>query len=373
MNRGGISLGRILGIQIKLDYSWFLIFALVTWTLASGYFPAEFGTWPTYEYWVVGAATAVLFFVSVLLHELAHSVVAIHNKIPVKGINLFVFGGVSQIEQEPRSAGIEFVMAVVGPLTSFVLGGVFYGLAQLLTFSQPLVALTRYLAYINILLGAFNLIPGFPLDGGRVFRSIVWAVSGNQHRATSIAGAMGRIIGFGFVALGVFMLFTGSFVNGLWFGFIGWFLQGAAQSEVQQQEIQDLLTGRRVSQAMRSDYTAVRPEITLQQVVDDHILGNGSRSFVVEEGDHMDGLLTLHNIRELPRDRWTTTTAAEAMIPLGQVKRIAPDAELWDAVEEMNRDGVSQLPVMTDGHIEGMLRREDILNYMRNLREMSRN
>ncbi|MEJ2210053.1 MAG: site-2 protease family protein [Anaerolineae bacterium] len=366
-------MGRIFGIPIRLDYSWFLIFALVTWALASGYFPAEFGTWPTYEYWVVGAATAVLFFVSVLLHELAHSAVALHNKIPVKGINLFIFGGISQIEQEPQSAGIEFVMSVVGPLTSFVLGAVFYGLAQIVTFSQPLLALTRYLAYINVLLGAFNLIPGFPLDGGRVFRSIVWGVSGNQRRATSIAGWTGRIIGFGFIAVGVFMLFGGNLFNGLWIGFIGWFLQGAAHSEMQQQEIQDLLAGRRVSQAMHSDYIAIRPDISLQQLVDKHILGNGSRSFVVEEADHVDGLLTLHNIRELPRDRWGTTTAAEAMIPLAQVKRIAPDAELWDAIEEMNQDGVNQLPVMTDGHIEGMLRREDVLNYMRNLRELSHN
>jgi Zn-dependent protease len=372
MNRRGISLGRIFGIEIQLDYSWFLIFALVTWTLAIGYFPAEF-SWPRWEYWVVGLITSLFFFVSVLLHELGHSVVALHYGIPVRGINLFIFGGVSQIEEEPSSAGVEFLLAIVGPMVSFVLAGVFYGLQLIFTSYAPFVALARYLAYINALLGIFNLIPGFPLDGGRVFRSIVWAITGSPHKATSVAGTLGRIIGFALILFGVYEVITGNFINGLWIGFIGWFLQSAAQSEMQQQQIQDLLSGRRVSQAMSYDYASVTPEMTLQQLIDQHILGNGGRSFVVKEGDHMDGLLTLHNIRELPRDRWPTTTVAEAMIPLAQVKRVAPDAELWDAVEEMNLDGVNQLPVMSDSRIEGMLRREDVLNYMRNLRDLSRN
>jgi Zn-dependent protease len=370
MNRRGISLGRVLGIPIELDYSWFLIFALVTWTLASGYFPSEFKNWPTAEYWIVGIATAIVFFLSVVLHELGHSIVARHYGIPVSSIKLFIFGGVSQIGTEPPSAKVEFLMAAVGPLVSFALAGVFAGLSVALASVAPFLALAKYLAYINAALGLFNLIPGFPLDGGRVFRAIVWGITNNLRRATVIAGTAGRFIGFLFILYGVYQVLTGSLINGLWIGFIGWFLESAAMAQVQQQRLHDLLAGRRVSQAMSTSYTSVPPDMTLQQAVDRHVLGSGQRSFVVKEGDKVDGLLTLHNIKDLPRAEWPTTTAAQAMIPLAQVKRIQPDEELWAAIEEMNHDGVNQLPVMTNGHMEGMLRREDIISYLRNLQDL---
>jgi len=370
VNRQGISLGRVLGIPIQLDYSWFLIFALMAWTLASGYFPSEFRNWPTAEYWIVGITTAIVFFMSVVLHELGHSIVARHYGIPVSSIKLFVFGGVSQIETEPPSAKVEFVMAVAGPLVSFALAGIFAGLAAVSTSAAPLLALAKYLAYINGVLGLFNLIPGFPLDGGRVFRAIVWGLTKNLRRSTIIAANLGRFIGFLFILYGAYQVFKGSFINGLWIGFIGWFLESAAMSQVQQQRFHDLLAGRRVSQAMSTNYTSVLPDTTIQTLVDRHVLGNGQRSFVVEEGDKVAGLLTLHDIKELPRAEWPATTAAQAMIPLVQVKRIPPNEELWAAIEEMNHDGVNQLPVMTDGHIEGMLRREDVISYLRNLQDL---
>lgn len=370
MNRQGISIGRVLGIPIVLDYSWFLIFALVAWTLASGYYPSEFKNWPTAEYWLVGVATAIVFFLSVVLHELGHSIVARHYGIPVSSIKLFVFGGVSQIETEPSSAKVEFLMAVAGPLVSFALAGIFAGLGVVFASVAPLLALAKYLAYINGALGLFNLIPGFPLDGGRVFRAIVWTITNNLRRATVIAGTAGRFIGFLFILFGVYQVFTGSFVNGLWIGFIGWFLEGAAVSQVQQQRLHELLAGRRVSQAMSTTYTSIPLDTTLQTLVDHHVLGNGQRSFVVKEGDRVAGLLTLHDIKELPRAEWPATTAAQAMIPLAQVKRIQPDEELWAAIEEMNHDGVNQLPVMTDGRIEGMLRREDVISYLRTLQDL---
>jgi Zn-dependent protease/CBS domain-containing protein len=370
VNRQGISLGRVLGIPIQLDYSWFLIFALVAWTLASGYFPSEFKNWPTAEYWLVGIATAIVFFLSVVLHELGHSIVAKHYGIPVSSIKLFVFGGVSQIETEPPSAKVEFLMAIVGPLVSFALAGLFAGLGVAFASVAPLLALAKYLAYINGALGLFNLIPGFPLDGGRVFRAIVWGVTDNLRRATVIAGNLGRFIGFLFILFGVYQVFAGNLINGLWIGFIGWFLESAAMSQVQQQRVHDLLAGRRVSQAMSTNYTSILPDTTIQTLVDQHILGNGQRSFVVKEGDKVAGLLTLHEIKELPRAEWPTMTAAQAMIPLAQVKRIQPGEGLWAAIEEMNHDGVNQLPVMTDGHIEGMLRRQDIISYLRNLQDL---
>jgi CBS domain-containing protein len=278
---------------------------------------------------------------------------------------------VSQIETEPPSARVEFLMAVVGPLVSFALAGVFAGLGVAFASVAPLLALAKYLAYINGVLGLFNLIPGFPLDGGRVFRAIIWGISNNLHRATVIAANVGRFIGFLFILFGVYqVLFAGNFANGLWIGFIGWFLESAAMSQVQQRRLQDLLSGRRVSQAMSTNYTSVPPDTTIQTLVDRQVLGNGQRSFVVKEGDRMAGLLTLHDIKELPRGEWPMTTAAQAMIPMRQVKRIQPGEELWAAIEEMNHDGVNQLPVMTNGHIEGVLRRQDIISYLRNLQEL---
>jgi Zn-dependent protease/CBS domain-containing protein len=370
MNRNAISLGRILGIPIGLDYSWFLVFALLTWTLAVSYFPAEFANWPTAEYWLIGAVTAIMLFVSVLLHELGHSVVAMRYKIPVRSITLFIFGGVAQIGAEPPSAAAEFWIAIAGPLVSFALALVFGLLQPFVSAVAPLLALAKYLAYINGVLGLFNLIPGFPLDGGRVFRAIIWGATHNLRRATTIAGNVGRLIGFLFIFVGVWQMLSGSLINGLWIAFIGWFLESAAVAQIQQQRIQGLLTGHRVSEVMGRNYTAVSAKTTLQQMVDHHILGSGRRSFIVEDGDKVVGLLTLHHIKEVPREDWDLTTAAQAMTPLAELKLIRPETEMWVAVQEMDRDGVNQLPVMSNGHIDGMLSREDIISYLRTLQEL---
>ncbi len=365
-----ISLGRIFGIPIGLDYSWFLVFALLTWTLAVSYYPAEFKNWPALEYWLVGGVTAVLLFVSVLLHELGHSVVAMRYKIPVRSITLFIFGGVAQIGAEPPSAIAEFWIAVAGPLVSFALAALFGLLQPVVTSIGPLLALAKYLAYINGVLGLFNLIPGFPLDGGRVFRAIVWGITHNLRRATTIAGNLGRFIGFLFIFYGVWQMISGNFINGLWIAFIGWFLESAAIAQIQQQRVQGLLSGHRVSEIMSHNYVLVSADTTLQQMVDHHILGRGQRSFVVVQDDQVIGLLTLHHLKEIPREDWDLTTAAQAMIPLAQLKRIQPDVEMWSAVQEMDRNGVNQLPVMSNGHLEGMLSREDIISYLRTLQEL---
>src|SRR5512135_1821411 len=259
MNRSAISLGRILGIPIGLDYSWFLIFALLTWSLATSYFPGEFKGWPVTEYWIVGAVTVIMMFGSVLLHELGHSVVALRYKIPVRSITLFIFGGVAQIGAEPPSAMAEFWIAVAGPATSLALALLFGLLQPLVGALAPLLALAKYLAYINGTLALFNLIPGFPLDGGRVFRAIVWGTTHSLRRATLVAANVGRFVAFLFILLGVWQMFIGNFGNGLWIAFIGWFLESAASSQLQQQTIHDLLAGHRVSDAMRRDYTAVSP------------------------------------------------------------------------------------------------------------------
>jgi Zn-dependent protease len=236
--RHTIPIGRVLGIPIDLDYSWFLIAALITWMLAVSYYPVEFKGGTSIEYWLMGAVTAVLFFASIVVHELAHSWVALRYKVPVSRITLFIFGGVSQIAGEPPSASAEFLIAVVGPLTSFALAAVFFLLEPLLVNITPALAVAKYLALINGLLGLFNLVPAFPLDGGRVFRAVVWGVNKNFRRATLIAASTGRFFGFLFIVWGVWQALRGNVANGLWIAFIGWFLESAAGAQVQQQMVQ---------------------------------------------------------------------------------------------------------------------------------------
>jgi Zn-dependent protease/CBS domain-containing protein len=365
MNRQTISLGRILGIPIGVDYSWFLVFALLTWTLATSYFPAEFRNWSAAQYWIVGAVTAILMFASVLLHELGHSVIAMRYKIPVRSITLFIFGGVAQIAAEPPSASAEFWIAIAGPVVSFVLAILFGLLQPVVGAAAPLLALAKYLAHINGTLVLFNLIPGFPLDGGRVFRAVVWSITHSLRRATLIAASMGRLVAFLFILFGVWQVFIGNLANGLWIAFIGWFLESAASSQVQHQVLHDSLAGNRVSDMMSRNYAILPAETTLQQVVDWHILGSGQRSFVVTQGDSVIGLLTPQRVRATPREAWPVTTAAQAMIPAAQVRPVRPDDELLTAVEEMEVDQVNQLPVVRDGHILGILSRDDILGYLR--------
>jgi Zn-dependent protease len=370
MGRNSISLGRIFGIAIALDYSWFLIFALLTWSLATGYYPAEFPNWPVAQYWVLGAVTAILLFASVLLHELAHSVVAQRDHMPVTSITLFIFGGVSQIGNEMPSAAAEFRMAIAGPLTSFAVALAATLVQPLLRGVTPLLALAEYLAYINVTLGIFNLIPGFPLDGGRVFRAIVWGVTHNLRKATLIAGTLGRFIAYLFILFGVWQIFSGNLINGLWIAFIGWFLESAASSQVQHQTLQDALTGHKVSDVMNRTFTTVPVQTTLQDLVDHYILGSGRRAFVVTQDDKVVGLVTLHCIKDTPRSQWPTTTAGDCMIPALQMKRVQPDEDLWAGMEEMDRDGVNQLPVMTDGQILGLLSRDDVISFLRARREL---
>jgi len=370
MFRHSIPLGRILGIPIELDYSWFLIAVLVTWVMAVNYYPVEFKGASASEYWLMGAATAILFFVSIVLHELAHSFVATRYKVRVDRITLFIFGGVSQIAGEPPSAGSEFLIAVVGPLTSFVLAGLFYVSERFLTGVPPVLAVAKYLALINCLLGVFNLIPGFPLDGGRVFRAIVWGVNKNFRRATLIAASTGRFFGFLFIALGVWQVLGGNVFNGLWIAFIGWFLESAAGSQLQMQMVQGLLGGHKVTEAMGSDCARTSGNTTLQKLIDEQVLTHAQRCFLVEAGDRVVGFLTLHDIKAVPRASWPATTAAEAMIPIEKLSTIDPNAELWTAMNKMGKDGVNQMPVLAGSKFVGMLSRGDILKYLQTLQQL---
>ena len=367
-----IPLGRILGIPIGLDYSWFLIFALITWSLAGSYFPEQYPGWSTGLYWAIGLATSLLFFASVLLHELGHSVIALRNGIPVRSITLFIFGGVAQIGREPGSPGVEFRVAIAGPVVSFALAGLFGALGLLGAGLAPLAALATYLSYINGSLALFNLIPGFPLDGGRVFRAIVWRVTHSFQRATEIAGGAGHLFAWIFIFWGVWQMFSGNFVGGLWIAFIGWFLQNAATASVQQMTLTRLLAGHTVGEIMTHECTTLAPEVTLEQLVHDHILTTGRRCFPVARAGRVEGLLTVHHLKGIPRERWATTTAEQAMTPLAQLRIAHPSDGLWKAMEEMTADGVNQLPVIdaANGDLVGVLARANVLTFVRTLAEV---
>lgn len=368
--RHNVPLGRILGISVGLDYSWFLIFALLTWMLGGSYYPAEFKHWPPLLYWFMGAVTAIMLFGSVLLHELGHSVVALWYKMPVQSITLFLFGGVAQIGAEPPSAKAEFLIAIAGPVVSLMLAALFALVQPALAAIEPLWGLAKYLAYINFALALFNMIPGYPLDGGRVFRAFIWAATADVRRATAIAANAGRFFGFVFIFAGVWKMFNGDFGGGVWIAFIGWFLDNAASAQVHQVVSQGLLAGHTAAQAMSSHCATVPADLTLQQLVDEHILASGQRCFLVSRQEETVGMVTLHRMKEVPRSDWGTTTAAQAMLPLEALKRISPDTRLWAALELMDRGGVNQLPVMTDGRIVGMLSREDVISFLRTVQEV---
>lgn len=364
MFRHTIPIRRIFGISVDLDYSWFLLLGLLTWMLAVSYYPSEFRGWSGGEYWLIGLATAVLLFVSVLIHELGHSVVAKSYGMSVPRIVLFVFGGVSEIAAEPPNAAAEFWIAIIGPVISFLLAAFFWEIEPLVAGWEPVFALVKYLAMLNFILGIFNLIPGFPLDGGRVFRALVWRFTGKYRKATAIAAMSGRFIGFFLIFLGVWQVLSGNFIGGLWTAFIGWFLESAAGSQMQQEALKRLLGDHRVYDAMKRDFPQIPGDLTLQNLVDNYILTHGDRYFVVNGDNGPPGLLTLSSIQNVPRSEWPTTTAAQVMVPLPRLDWTSPDEGLWTALEKMGRDGVNQLPVVQGTGIVGMLSREDVVQYL---------
>ncbi|MGH7145044.1 MAG: site-2 protease family protein [Planctomycetota bacterium] len=370
MTRHTIPLGKIFGIPIGLDYSWFLIFGLLTWMLAASYYPTEFKHWTPLQYWATGALTSIALFASVLLHELGHSVVAMRYKIPVRSITLFLFGGVAEIGSEPPGPLAEFLIAIAGPFVSLVLGVFFMLLLPVTAPVETIYGLVEYLAYINIALVVFNLIPGYPLDGGRVFRAIVWAITGNMRRATLIAANVGRFFAFLFFGLGVWAIFSGDLGGGLWIIFIGWFLDKTASAQIQMTLLRGLLAGHTVAQAMGDRCAEIPAYLTLQELVDDHVLGAGQRCFLVHQDNSHLGLMTLHRIKEIPRTEWPLTTAGEVMLPLDQSRQVTPQTGLWAALQLMDRGGVNQLPVLADGRVVGMLSREDVITFLSTLQAL---
>jgi Zn-dependent protease/predicted transcriptional regulator len=366
-----IKLGRIFGIQIGLHYSWFIIALLIVFSLSSQ-FHATNPQWGDGVILTLAVATAILFFVSLLLHELAHSLVATSNNLPVKEITLFALGGVSQIEKNPTSAKVEFWMAFVGPLTSAAIGVICMLLARLLgdPVSSPWMAMLLWLGYINLTLAAFNLVPGYPLDGGRVLRALIWWKTGDADRSTQSAAKVGQIVALGFIALGIFRFFGGAGVGGLWIAFIGWFLLQAARESYVQVGIAHALTGVRVADVMTKNCPTVDGWLNVQNFVEQQLLRTGRRCFIVMNKGEITGLVTPHEVKAIDRATWPFKTLHDIMRPLADLHAVGPDAPLTSALETMSRYDLNQLPVISNGHLDGVVSRAELLTYLQTHAEL---
>lgn len=365
MFRHSWRVGRIFGIDINIDSSWVLIFILFTWSLAANYFPWSFPGWPPGLYWVVGGLTSLMVFVSVLIHELAHSLVAIRNGESVKNITLFILGGVAHISGEPKEPGKEFSMAVVGPLSSLVLAVVFYGLSvPLMEWSVPIGASARYLAIINTVLAVFNMMPGFPMDGGRVLRSIIWKITGDLKKATRVASLTGQGFAFFLIILGILQILRGNF-GGLWLVFIGWFLHSAAARSYEQIRISSALEGLRARDLMTSDFATVSARLPLQSLVDDYILKRKERVFLVVDGGTLEGIVCLEDVKRAPRETWAGSDVGSVMTPKDKLESVSPDTEGQKVLEKLAGMNIHQVPVVDGGRIAGIVCRNDLLKTIR--------
>jgi Zn-dependent protease/CBS domain-containing protein len=358
-------IGKIAGIEIGVHWSWLFVFGLITWSFAGGggilehYYPE----WSTGQRWVIGGIVALIFFASILLHELSHSLVAKAKGIPVSGITLFVFGGVSNLGREAQSAGEEFQVAIVGPLTSLLIGGVFAILWAALRKPAPEASgVAGYLAFINAVIAAFNMLPGFPLDGGRVFRAIVWWRNRNLLRATRTAARTGEGVAYLLMAGGVLQVFViNNPLGGVWMFLIGLFLRNASSQSYDQMVLQTTLAGFSIGQVVRKDFTPVPPDITVEQLVHDYMLSGQGRYYPVMAGQELLGMFTLTDAQRIPREQWPTTSVYKTMTPFERLHTVAPNDEAIKVLQLMGQADVNQVPVVDGRLLVGIVSRADIL------------
>jgi len=362
--KSSFRLFRIAGIDIGVHYTWIFIFVFISWSLAQGFFPQAYAGWDTLTYWITGIIAALMLFVSVLLHELAHSLVAKRRGIPVASITLFFFGGVSNLEEEPKKPMAEFTMAIVGPGTSLVLALVFW-LLYLIPADKtgPLAAMLSYLALINLILAVFNLLPGFPLDGGRVLRSIIWGATGNLVKATNIAGRIGQLLGWALIGVGIYFIFFVSIVSGLWMAFIGWFLSGAASASRREVTVRESLSGIRVRDFVDLNTTTISPETTVAEMVDNIFRRQHGRAVPVCRDGRLLGIVTITDVRGLPQEKWPTTPVADIMTrqPLYTA---SPQDDLNTVMKLLAQHDINQVPIQQDGQCVGLLSRADIIRHI---------
>jgi Zn-dependent protease/predicted transcriptional regulator len=377
MNPGSsLRIGRIFGIPIYIHASWVFIFILITMSLGAQ-FTQQHPQWTPVQHWSVGVLTSLLFFASILFHELSHSVVARAYKIRVDSITLFVFGGVARIANDPSKAIQEFNIAIAGPISSLFLGGVFYGLTLLFPYGTMTGALGLWLAGINVTLAVFNLLPGFPLDGGRIFRSIVWGITKDFTRATKAAGASGKLIAYGMIIFGVGYAVSTRHWEALWYAFIGWFLLNAAQESVAQIAIRETLSGLRAADVMSQEVPIVPRDISLDDYSQE-VLRTGRRCHLVVTEERLVGMMNVHTLNSVPRDEWAHMSVQAVMIPRDKILWAKPEEPLLGLLERLLAADINQMPVVSGGengdnsgaHIIGMITRDSILRVMRTRAEV---
>jgi Zn-dependent protease/predicted transcriptional regulator len=374
--RPSIRLGRIFGIDIGLHYSWFVIALLILFSL-SGHFRVVNPEWSLGLTWALAAITALFFFASILAHELSHAAVAKARGLPVKSITLFALGGVANIEKESQDAKSEFWMAIVGPITSLVIGLVFIGIVQAAgwdpesgTPPSPLWAGFAWLGYINIALAVFNMIPGYPLDGGRVLRSIIWAINRDMVRATKITASVGRVVAVAFIVGGLFRFFYAGAFGGLWLAFIGWFLSQAAESSRANAQVSTTLAGVPVSDVMSQACAIVDGNINLRTFAEDHLMRTGRRCFVVAENGRQAGLVTIDELKRVGREQWPFKTVGDIVLPFEQMPTVSPETSLVDAMQLMMQRNVNLLPVLSNGRLNGVVTRNDVVQFIETRQEL---
>jgi Zn-dependent protease len=378
MNRNsGLLIGRIFGIAIYIHASWVIIFVLITMSLGVQ-FTQQHPQWTPTQHWSVGVLTSLLFFASILFHELSHSLVARAYKIRVDSITLFVFGGVARITQDPPKAIQEFNIAIAGPISSLFLGGIFYSLTRFFPYGTMTGALAVWLAEINVVLAFFNLLPGFPLDGGRVFRAIVWGITKDFTRATKVAGASGKLVAYGMIVFGAwYAVSKGQWQAGLWYAFIGWFLLNAAQESVAQIAVRETLTGLHAADVMSQEVPIIPREISLEDYGHE-VLRTGRRCHLVVTDDRLVGMMNVNTLNSVPRDEWAHMSVQAVMIPRDKILWAKPQEPLLTLLERLLAADVNQMPVVSGdennenagAHIIGMITRDSILRVMRTRSEV---
>jgi Zn-dependent protease/CBS domain-containing protein len=362
-----ITLFKLFGFAVRIDLSWVVILVLVTWSLSAGVFPARHEDLTTGTYWLMGLAAAMGLFLSIVLHELCHSLVARQFGLPMSGITLFMFGGVAEMTDEPPSPKAEFMMAVAGPACSIVLAGLFIG-ASVLTAQAgvrvEVTAVLRWVGFINGILVAFNMVPGFPLDGGRVLRSILWHFNGNFRKATYAASRAGMAFSLVLIAVGIFNLLFLNPIGGLWWVLIGMFLRGAATQSYQQVLIRQALKGESVRQFMTSDPITVTPSLPLDEFVHDYVYRHHFKMFPVVDDGRLLGCVTTRQVKEVPRDAWADRTVGDVVDGCSDANSVHADADAMDALKMMNHNQVSRVMVVDDGELLGMLSLKDLLEFL---------
>ncbi len=362
-----IHLFTIFGFDVGIDVTWIFLAVLVTWSLAAGLFPAYFEGYSTATYWWMGVAGALGLFLSIVFHEFWHSMVARRYGLPMKGITLFIFGGVAEMEDEPANAKTELLMAIAGPISSVVLGGIFllvyWGVAAA-NWPGPVGGVLQYLGWLNLILAVFNMLPAFPLDGGRVLRSILWAVKGDLRWSTRIASAVGSGFGLLLIVLGLVTFISGGFIAGIWYFLIGMFIRGAAQMSYRQVLIRRALGGEPISRFMEKNPVTVPPSISVSELVNDYFYRYHYKMFPVASDGALEGCITSARVRDIPREEWDRRRVQEVLVPCSRETTIAPDTDAMKALSIMSRTGNSRLMVVEGDHLVGIITLKDMLKFL---------